>query len=213
MAVMRDVLDAVEAAFREAARGLDPWPDPRAGRPAAPDAYSRLTDPERYRIVGARADAWRSALVGLGLADVGTSTVRWTTPPRTVLTGAETVVPRAPGALPLILARSAIGPIPDAGVTLGVGDPATCIAWFPDCGCDACDTGSQDLLDDLDAHLAAIVEGRFRRLSRRGATIMSLGDGGWSASGIAARGGAVERILARPDGWDELCGATWLAPA
>ena len=41
---------------------------------------------------------------------------------------------------------------PNAAVslTLGVGDPAVCIGWLPDCGCDACDSGSPNELEQLD---------------------------------------------------------------
>lgn len=119
------------------------------------------------RIIGARAEAWLLALAETGLAlverDAG---VRWRATPSTVISRADRAVPRAAGALPLVIARSRIADIDDAGVTIGVGDPAIGVAWLPFCGCDACDDGSQAELDRLDDLLAAITTGRFRRLIR-----------------------------------------------
>jgi len=95
-------------------------------------------------------------------------------------------------------------------VTLGVGDPATCVGWFPHCGCDACDGGSRSELDGLDRHIAGIVSGSFRRLSDDDRQITALDNDGRSASGQFQRG-EVEAIIADPDGWDELAGSSWLA--
>jgi len=80
---------------------------------------------------------------------------------------------------------------------------------FPDCGCDACDSGSQNELDHLDAHLRGLITGRFRRLTSRTRTITVIDDSGWSASGSFRRG-EVERVLADPVGWHELSGRSWI---
>ncbi len=112
--------------------------------------------------------------------------------------------------LPLIVARSRLGVVEDAGVTLGAGDPARCVAWFPRCGCDACDSGSQSELDDLERHIVGIVSGSFRRLTDGKREITVLDDDGWSASGQFQRH-AVEAILAEPSRWREFAGASWLA--
>src|SRR5215207_4819510 len=63
-----DLLAAVDDTFRQTSAGLSPWPDPHPDRSPPVDAYSRLTDPARWRILGARTDAWLSALAGAGLA-------------------------------------------------------------------------------------------------------------------------------------------------
>ncbi|MCY3863114.1 MAG: DUF6226 family protein [bacterium] len=47
----------------------------------------------------------------------------------------------------------------DAGVSLGVGDPAVLVLAAPDCGCDACDSGSQDALDE---YMLSVVTGSER---------------------------------------------------
>lgn len=169
-----------------------------------------MTDPARWRIVGARADAWLTALVGLGLADVEREpSVRWVEPLGTIVCRTERVVPRASGALPLILARSRIESVDDAGTTLGAGDPAVSMAWIPDCGCDACDSGSQDALDELDEYLVSIVSGAFRRLSRRGRKISVIADGQKAASGKFRRG-EIDAIVADPKRWNETSGRSWL---
>src|SRR5690606_13735191 len=92
---------------------------------------------------------------------------RWRESPRTDVHRADVVTPRRPGALPLVLAQSRIGGVEGAGVTIGVGDPAIAVCAIPDCGCDACDSGSQDVLDELDTWVGGVVRGEFRRLERR----------------------------------------------
>jgi Family of unknown function (DUF6226) len=210
MVTEHDLLAKVDAAFEVTGRGLASWPDAHPGRSPLDEEYSRLTNPSRWRILGARADAWLVAVVDGGLAEVEPSAaVRWRVPPRTVISRTDHVAPYAAGALPLALARSQLGPVDDAGVTLGVGDPAIAVAWFPDCGCDACDSGSQDELDNLDAHILGIVSGAFRRLSAGNREITVIGEGGWTASGLPARYD-VDAVLADPTGWDEVAGTSWL---
>jgi hypothetical protein len=179
------------------------------------EAYSRLTNPAKWRILGARTDAWLFALADAGLAVVEhDAQVTWRTQPGPVMSYAERAIPAGIGALELIVAHSRIGDVDDAGVVLGVGDPVECVDWFPDCGCDACDSGSQNELDHLDTHLLGIVTGAFRRLTRGERTVTVIGDGGWSASGFrtTARriGHQVEAVLADPNGWNDLRGRSWL---
>lgn len=203
---------SVDAVFEVTGIGMVPWPAPHPDRSPLDVEYSRVTDGRKWRIIGARADAWVIALVEAGVANVDRRTeVEWRAPPGTVISRTDRVMPRAAGALPLVVARSQLATIPDAGITLGAGDPAVCVAWFPHCGCDACDSGSGDALDDLDAHVFAVVSGAFRRLSLGRSAITVIGDGGWSASNLP-RGADVARILADPTGWDEVAGGSWLRP-
>jgi hypothetical protein len=208
-----DLLSAVDEAFAWTARGLRPWPDPHPDRSPLDEEYSRLLDPAKWRIIGARADAWLAAVVEAGLAAVQhDAAADWVAPPGPAITRADRVTPRVAGALPVVIARSRIDGVDDAGVVLGVGDPAVCVAWFPECGCDACDSGSQNELDHFDEHLRGIVRGRFRRLTKGSRTITVIGDdGGWSASGRFGRR-EVDAVLADPRGWNELRGASWLDP-
>jgi hypothetical protein len=107
-----ELLAEVDAAFELAASRMARWPNPHLDRPPRDEEYSRLTDPAKWRIVGARADAWIRALVGAGLGRAEpTAPVRWLVPPRTRVSRTDWVVPRAPGALPLVVARSQIGEV------------------------------------------------------------------------------------------------------
>jgi hypothetical protein len=206
----RAVLEAVDQAFRTTARDLARWSDPHPDRSPRDEEYSRLTDATKWRIVGARADAWLLALVEAGLAEVERhAPVRWHVAPSTTLSRVDRAVPRADGALPLIVARSRIGDVEDAGVTLGIGDPAVCIGWIPDCGCDACDSGSQDVLDHLDQQILGVVTGAIRRLSSGDRTITVVRGEGRSTSGIFARG-EVDAVLRDPGDWHEVTGTSWI---
>lgn len=205
-----DVLAAVDTAFNVTSRGLASWPDPHPDRSPLDDEYSRLADPGKWRIIGARADAWLVAVGDVGLATIERQApVRWAALPNTVVSRTDRATPHAKGALPLVLARSQLDGVADAGITLGVGDPAICVAWFPHCGCDACDSGSQDVLDDLDAHVLGVVSGVFRRLSSGDREITVIGEHRWSASGISNTRD-IDAVLADPTGWDEVEGTSWL---
>jgi hypothetical protein len=204
------LLVAVDAAFARASRDLAPWSNPHPDRAPLEEEYSRLSRPARWRIVGARAEAWLTALIEMGLAGIELDApVRWRDTPSPQLSRVDRVDPLAIGALPMIVARSRAGEVDDAGIVLGAGDPSTCLGWFPSCGCDACDSGSQDELDNLDRHLLAVVAGTFRHLSDGRRNITVLDEHGWSASGPFRRG-EVDAILHEPSGWSELVGASWL---
>lgn len=147
------VLAAVREAWERRPEHTRTWPDPHPGGGGPEDdaEYSRVTDPERYRIVGARATAWVEALLALGLA-------RGETRPD----GAVRLVPVATGALPLEVAvLAALEEVPGTGVDLRVGDPATVAAGRPHCGCDACDDGSARLLDEVDDAFTGVLGGGF----------------------------------------------------
>lgn len=200
---------AVEEAFEVTGRAHVQWPDPHTDRGPADDEYSRVTNGEKWRIISARADAWLSVLGDAGVATIERDvSVVWRSEPRTRITRSDRAVPRRAGALPLVIARSTVGDVPDAGVTLGVGDPAECVAWIPNCGCDACDSGSQNELSELDQVVIGVVLGTFRRLTAGRRQITQLHAGGWSASG-SFRQREVDAILADPRGWHELSGVSW----
>lgn len=200
---------AIDEAFASPRYGRVRWPDPHADDSPLDDEYSRVTNPARYRILGARLDAWTASLERFGFAVAEpASDIAWPTP-GPIATTTRLIKPSRPGALPLWVGRSGIGDTADVGVTLGVGDPVVCLGWFPHCGCDACDSGSQYELDTLDEHLLSVVSGTFRRLQRRDMVITVLYRHGWSASG-SFRPGEVEAILEKPTGWSELTAPSWL---
>jgi hypothetical protein len=110
-----ELVTAVDAAFEVTGRGFAPWPTPHLDRSPLEDEYSRVTDPGKWRIVGARADAWLEALEDAGLAMVERAAlVRWSVQPGTVVSRTDRLVPHATGALPLVIARSRIGDTDDA---------------------------------------------------------------------------------------------------
>jgi hypothetical protein len=211
--VVEALRERVEAAFVETSRALSQWPDPHPDRSTMPDeAYSRITDAAKWRILAARTDAWLTALVDAGLATVeAEASPRWTSHSLPLIAHAERVIPVVPGALELVVAHSRIGDVDDAGIVLGVGNPTECVAWIPDCGCDACDSGSANELDYLDVYMNGVVTGAFRRLTDGSRTITVTGDDDRSTSGFEPRShDQVDAVLADPTGWTELSGAPWL---
>lgn len=150
-------------------RRLSPpsWPDPRAASPAE-EQYSRVTDPERYRVVHLRARAWAEvlgAVPGVSLEDVAGAAVeepgRATDP---VVRAVRVAADRA-GTLPLFLLEREVELREEGGVLpslhLAVGRLEVVVDRVPDCGCDACDSGSADLVAAIDETVAAVVSGPY----------------------------------------------------
>ena len=246
-----ELIASVDAAFVETGRGLAGWEDPHPDRMPLVEEYSRLTSPQKWRILGARAEAWLKALAGAGLAEIDPDGgVVWEEQPRVDVVRVQRAVPLGFGAIPLIFAWTRFGEA--SGVVIGVGDPTVVVEVLPDCGCDACDSGSQDALDELDEYVLGVVTGEYRRLRRgkRDITVYSHGhrsssgfDGPWENLGrfLPARHELVpkrmarinrkrafrlpraiaritrprsykqvEKVLARPKGWHEVSGSSWL---
>ena len=59
---VEELIAAVDAAFVETGRGLSGWPDPHPDRRPLEEEYSRVTNPQRWAILAARAEAWFKAL-------------------------------------------------------------------------------------------------------------------------------------------------------
>ncbi|WP_460852781.1 DUF6226 family protein [Nocardioides montaniterrae] len=149
---MDDLLARVQAAFTVTGIDHPGWPDPHPDLAApADEEYSRCLDATKYRILRARVDAWAQACTGLGI----TVADRPLAEGRLRLEGHGEVrrVRRfsAGGSPSLLVTEYVVGDLPVVNVhrTLdgGVGD---LLASVPYCGCDACDDGSDALLDDLD---------------------------------------------------------------
>lgn len=179
-----------ELAARVAARydrlGLPSWPNPHPDlAPAREEEYSRLTRPERYAIGHARARVWADLLRDVAGADVETL------PPAPFDAGGRAdrfdrgvrlTSPRA-GTLPLLLLERDAPPL--AVLHISVVQPDVALAMLPDCGCDACDYGSADLLDAVDQMIRAVVGGPFVVLRGRGWQAYWHPEGG-SSGGIGA---------------------------
>ncbi len=187
------LLPAVDEALARLRGELADWPDPHPGGASpAEHEYSRVTDPARYRLVAARTDAWVEAVTaaGLGTAEqVDPASVRWRdeqhlTPSR------STVLRGAPGTQPVV-----VGLFQDETfVRVGVGDPVEVLDLQPDCGCDACDTGSADLLEAVDTAFVRALSGGVYVVREGDAVVRGTLDG-WGSSG-SFRGGDQERWLA-----------------
>lgn len=175
-----ELVASVDAAFVETGRGLTGWENPHHDRRPLDEEYSRVTNPQKYRILRARAEAWLNALAATGLAEVEADVeADWEEPPWVEVASVQRALPRAAGAIPLVFGwtRSEI----DGGVVIGVGEPTLVVEVIPDCGCDACDHGSQDILDLLDEYALGVVAGEYRRLRRgkREITVYTRDRQGW----------------------------------
>ena len=210
MASLSDLEQVVDEAFALTARGLSHWPDPHRDRRSPLDEeYSRVLDPAKWRIVPARAEAWCDAAVEVGVATLERDVaVRRAKAIGVRYCRTDRLVPHVAGGLPLVLAYSAFeGEVINA-VEISIGDPAVVVGLSPDCGCDACDSGSQNELDHLDEQIRMVVLGQVRHLSDGDRTIVSYANG-WHGTGALDRG-EIEKALADPAGWEEVSGRSWI---
>lgn len=176
------LLPAVDEAFARLRGDLADWPNPHpGGRPAAEDEYSRRQHPERYRLLAARADAWIEAVVAAGLGSahrVAADEHEWVEP--SALPLARTTVLRGrPGTLPVTVSLLE----GETFVRVGVGEPVEALDLQPDCGCDACDTGSADLLDTVDTVFVLALSGGVL-VVRDGDRVVRRSLDGWSSTGV-----------------------------
>jgi hypothetical protein len=133
------------------------WPNPHQDREAGDDEYSRVTDPTRYDVVAQRARAWVRVLGSL--PDIDAEPVA----PKSVgprfdrgvrLTSRET------GTLPLlILEHDSTGAEDVPMVCVSLVEPEIEMGRVPDCGCDACDLGSADVVSGLDETIIEALNG------------------------------------------------------
>jgi len=126
-----------------------------------PEAYSRVTNPERFEPLHDTAtkllerlerefDVERSQRYGL---DAELEKRYQSARPSTRL------LPRDAGAAPLIMAFSAF---PGLHVRFG----RWCMMAFPSCGCDACDETAEDEIERLTSLIDDLTTGRFREVVR-----------------------------------------------
>lgn len=173
--------------------GMPSWPNPHPGMVCPrEEEYSRITEPERYGIVHARARVWANRLGDIPGVEVETlapaplddeghlglfdRSVRLTSP-------------RA-GTLPLLLLERDVR-LPGLEASLAVlhisvVQPEVALEMLPDCGCDACDWGSADLLRAIDQTIGTVVGGPFVALRGKGWRAQWHPDGG--SSGGTGRG-------------------------
>lgn len=164
------VRERVEAAYQRL--DLPAWPDPHPdGASPSDEEYSRVTDPDRYRIVPARARLWAEELAALpgvaaeplparpgSVADrrpAGEERYRW----------GMRISSSTSGTLPLLLIAFDVRLTDQVGwlpvLRLSVARPEAEVTALPECGCDACDRGSADLLGAVDEAIARVIGGPF----------------------------------------------------
>jgi hypothetical protein len=155
-----------EVARRYARLALPSWPDPHPNMQGpADDEYSRVTEPSRYRIVHARVQVWAAVLEEF----IGARVARFEGTVRGIDPRAENRTTRLTsgrsGTLPLLLIEESLPIVGQAGylpvVRISVARPDAVVAGQPDCGCDACDSGSEDLLNAIDDSISRVVSGSF----------------------------------------------------
>ena len=153
------------------------WPDPWPDGETPDDAFDRISRPERLEIVVRRADAWIDALIESGLlesvADVDPpawSDGVWLSPDHDIR--ARMLRPVAVGATPLTLVtyRWQTPVVQSVMLVVGAGEPAVMVDE-PDCFCDACDAGSENLLEWYDEQILEVVGGDFCFVDAPGITI------------------------------------------
>jgi len=143
----------MELGFRAA--GPQPWPAPRGMLERPADAeYSRCLHPEKYVITQQRATAWASALINAGVATTASPGLRDLPPWGPVVT--TSIVPTREGAEPVFV-HFTHQHLP--GVVVGYGSPQVVLIARPVCGCDACDDGSDVLIEAIDEAFESVILG------------------------------------------------------
>lgn len=182
---------AVEAAFVHTAAATPGWPDPHpeGGRPAK-EEFSRRLQSGKYSILAARAQAWTNALIESGLATTAepfeptdAPVSRWGLPPGSYPTRAYWLRPQRTGALPLLISFRGFDGCDDNIVAVSAGEPPIMLLNVPECGCDACDDGSDSLLKLLDRAVVDVITDQFVYVSTPHGDVTGHG-GGWEARGF-----------------------------
>ena len=67
---------------------------------------------------------------------------------------------------------------------MGVGDPVEVLDRQPDCGCDACDTGSADLLETVDSAFVLALSGGVYVVRGSGTSVVRRSLDGWGSGDV-----------------------------
>lgn len=134
------------------------WRDSWGGTSPPEEAYGRVTDPERYRVLHTAARELLDRLTTAYAVDREDGdaaldpplTGRFTDPVEAVVR----LTPRSPTAAPLTVAFTSF-----PGLTARFGEWV--VQLLPICGCDACDDDPAVLAEQLTRDVEALVAGRF----------------------------------------------------
>jgi hypothetical protein len=201
----------VDRAFAVTGADTPGWPDPHPDRNPAEDEYSRCLDPGRYRILEARVEAWCQVL-SPRLATVDDEPAGpWIDAPRRPEEHRRVrrVGPTRQDGLTLILGSTLVGGEPfglDVAITRR-GMPTAFVDTVPDCGCDACDSGSADLLATLDGWFLTVARGGVVHARSERARVTRTMDG-WQGAGEGELAW-LDASSPVPDGVVRWVGAPW----
>lgn len=206
---LHDVVAHVRRRFEAGSAADVRWINPHENRDVAPEEYSRVSDPSKYRLVGARATAWIKTLTELQLARAEKVTApSWVHGPadaRAVL-----LTPEGDAALSILVVLGPMEGVEDAVISIGVGTPPVSIGMQPDCGCDACDFDSDDLLTSIDEMFITVMDGTLIYAEDKDWTL-TVGVNGWSAQGSEDFGELVARAQSGASvGRRMITGSAWL---
>jgi hypothetical protein len=155
------------------------WRNPhvnRSGVYTAPpfSSYSRYDDLDRFRILWSRAAAWEQVIAKNGWAQVATPAQRaamdWAAQPGARPVSVTVLRPARHGAAPLTLARTGAEEGLTPGIIVGMGNRITPISVLPECGCNACDEGSEAVLAQLDSAIMTVLDGSCEAVVTRDST-------------------------------------------
>ncbi|MGO1319599.1 MAG: DUF6226 family protein [Galactobacter sp.] len=162
------IMAEVEQAFSETGANTPPWDSPHDQIPEDQDVpedwYERVTHPERYEILWARAQAWEQVITEHGWAHRSEHHVNelpWADEAPDATRQVTILEPLQPGGgvLALAFTGASTGDVPP-GIIVATGNPLmTPLGQLPDCGCDACDGGSAELIEALDQSLIPLLDG------------------------------------------------------
>ena len=149
---------------RYAQLDLPSWPDPHPDLASpAEEEYSRVSDPGRYEVLLQRARVWVEVLCeldGVRSDEMSAEGLRAARGDARRARGVR-LTSSTPGTAPFFVIerhtawKDVDPPVP--GVMVAVGEPDSVIGSLPQCGCDACDDGSEHLLDEVDDLFCAAV--------------------------------------------------------
>ena len=183
-----DLLTGVGQAFEVTGAETPGWSDPHPDRNPSAAEYSRCLDPAKYRILQTRIDAWVRVLVSRGTATSDTvSPTAWTGAVRRPdgWRRVRRLAPLRAGSLGVLLGETVVDGEP-FGIDVGMFDPSDASQVFldtiPDCGCDACDSGSDDLLAVLDGWILSVARGGVVH-ARSASSYVSRTIDGWQGAG------------------------------
>jgi hypothetical protein len=193
------IMREVEDAFAVTGASTPGWDDPHEKLPgdqsSPEDWYSRVSHPERFEIIWARAKAWEDVILRHGWArrsQYRADQLTWAHDAPDPSTPVTVLEPVQPGGGDLVLAWWG-GPNSKWTQAIMIGTRNSLVLPFeliPDCSCDACDYGSECLIEAVDSDIIPVLDGSCSvgvKKSRRG------GDSWCSTPFSASSGGTHDR--------------------